>query len=220
MTVADVITNVRRKLKDVSTDSTQQTYSDELLIDLIDEECRNIWNYMLRVDPTHKLTKKEYTAVTDAVAGSDGELYVLPTDFFKFVACVWVNSGIRYPIEPRRDQSYLYGLRVVSSGRPINCYFKEDNIGFLPKPESANTIELWYTPKFTKLTAMTGTIDSIFLDYINMVYYYVTFMAFRIQNIESGLGDRFELLYDREWDNFRKSVVSRGDIKQYVRLFR
>ena len=220
MTVADAITNIRRKLKDVSTDSTQQTYSDGLLIDLIDEKCRNIWNYMLRVDPTYKLTKKEYTSVTDAVAGSDGELYTLPTDFLRFIACVWVNSGIRYPIEPRRDQNYLYGFRVVSSGRPINCYLKENTIGFLPKPELVKTIELWYSPKFTKLTATTGTIDSMILDYINMVYYYVTFMAFRIQNVESGLGDRFEMLYDREWDEFRKSVIARGDIKQYITLFR
>lgn len=86
---------------------------------------------------------------------SGTENYALPTDFYKLKSAYYLQGGIRR----RLDQFMLDELTDYESDRVLPLVSGEhllyrlmgNEIIFTPKPSSAATIELWYTPQFTPL---------------------------------------------------------------------
>ncbi len=94
------------------------------------------------------------TGAVTLVAGT--ESYSLPTDFAQMLAVYYVSGGVRYGLRevmlPEYPERQL-PLAIVCGNDLVTLMWRTlgQTLYFVPKPEAAGSIELWYTPQFVAL---------------------------------------------------------------------
>ena len=74
---------VRREARDIG---SAVFYEDDLIENVLDDWVRENWPEVVRKVPRFYLDRQSYTGITDAVAGTNDEVYTLPATFRAFLS--------------------------------------------------------------------------------------------------------------------------------------
>lgn len=206
MTVADILTRVRVNVKDQSTTSNRQQFTDATLINYLNDGQReaNILAWLLQDKATLTL-----------VSGT--REYALPGDFLTSDRVIHNNIKLEQTSLSQLDANNT-GWLSATGATPQKYYLYRTTftqIGFYPKPSTptVTAVFVYYIKQPIELTATTDTPWngwSSLVPYHSSLTYYVTYRAYRALE-ENELAN----FYYQEWVNsieqMRRGVSSTPD---------
>ena len=197
MTLSDIETAIRRNMRDTSTDSTSQRYSDSVLLDYINEQQRQINNLTWCVD-----TSTSYVLTSGTI------YYDLPTDFIaaRQVTFTDQSSNVLWLEEWSERKVYQQepSFATNSTGQPVKYFTRSSGgtaaqIAYLPYPNtssSTGTVTVWY---YAQVTDLASASDVPFDGYLPLYPYHYSIVAgvtARLKAVE-GLADEAKFYSDQ-----------------------
>jgi len=152
--VSDLVTQIR----DVADMTATAFVTDAEIVRYLDKSYRSLYMKIVKANKSFFVTSYTINVV------SNQDTYALPADFFKAVGVdLLINddNDNRITLSPfnfnqrNRNKTRFYAF---TSYRGFRYYFRGDDIVFTPIPDAANTVELWYIPDPTSITATNQTI--------------------------------------------------------------
>ena len=185
MTFAEKIADIRVLLDDTT---AKYLCPDARIKSLINKEIQKIYDKIALAGRGTKVTYKEYTFRTDAVADSNYKKYALPDDFLSLVG--EERDLVRLSGETWIPMSLVSGLNTtyhtVSEGTPSQ-YDVEGEFFYIDRaPSNADTAKFYYIPKFVKLSADEDVLPFPD-DYGDSISTYVLYMLKIMANAEQNL---------------------------------
>lgn len=148
LTAADILTRARVLLRDTSSDTTRQRFSDTQLLNWLNDGQReaNAFGFVLQSSYTFQL-----------VSGTTE--YALPTDFLTPWRVTYKGRKIEQTSFNQQDATSV-AWQTQSVGTPNGYYIylaSSPTIGFVPAPSSTSTgtIVVWYIQQTTDMTTTT-----------------------------------------------------------------
>ena len=153
LTLSDIETQIRRNLRDTSTDTSLQRYSDAVIDSLINEAQRDVVNQTWCLD-----------ASTGVVLTVNTTFYYLPTDLIAVKSARFTDSSNNtYVLEEKNERSFRQNNPdwQKQTGKPVN-YFVRDatdtatayQVAYYPIPgavSSTGTVNIEYYSQATDL---------------------------------------------------------------------
>lgn len=180
LTLAEMRTQIRRNVRDTSTDTTLQTFSNAVILSYVNEAQKEI----------NAITWSDVGFSTVAlVAGTS--YYTLPDNFLAMSQVTWTRSSTGVTLELKEDsERHLIqtnpDFERMAAGPPINYFTRQSitggnaiQIGLVPAPASTSlgTLNLQYIIQPADLSSDSDVAFDglLFLaPYHNLIVYYVS----------------------------------------------
>lgn len=132
----------------------------------INASCAQLWEKLIEAYGSDYEVASAYSITTDGT----NDHYALPADFFKLLG---VDLSLANPASNQgwvtvwrfnfasRNQFTLPNIQTLWGRTNLKYRLSGGNIWFIPLPASAQTLRLWYAPRFTPLVLDTDTFDGI-----------------------------------------------------------
>lgn len=154
LTLSEIETAIRRNMRDTSTDSTLQRYSDSLLLDFINEEQRQIVNLTWCVDTSTSYVLTSGTVYYDLPTDLIAVKQVLFTD--RSNSTIWLDEW-----SERKVYQQEPSFATDSTGEPRKYFTRSVGstalqIAYLPYPNttsSTGTVTVFYYNQATDLAS-------------------------------------------------------------------
>ena len=190
---SDILTRARLMLRDTSSDTTRQRFSDVQLLGWLNDGQReaNAFDFVMQASTTFQLT-----------AGTTE--YSLPSDFLTPWRVTYKGRKIDQTSFNQQD-AVTVAWQTQSAGTPLAYYIylaPNPTIGFVPAPASASTgtITVWYIQQTADLTS-TSQIPfngwAQLYPYHSMLAYYIAFRGFWVIGDSDQAGQ-----YMSEWQQW------------------
>lgn len=157
VTLAQLRTNARNR----ADMANSQFASDSELNSLINSSANELWDLLVSTVEDYGLT----SSTISVVAGTD--TYSLPSNFYKLrgVDLVVDGNGNAVTLKPfnfAERNAYLFTPTWNVVGLSYLRYHVVGNsIRFVPVPNQAQTVKLWYIPVLTQMSADGDTLDGV-----------------------------------------------------------
>lgn len=186
LTLSEIRTEIRRNMRDTSSTSTLQRYSDALILDYINQGQREVNNLTWAVEKTTEVTV------------SNGTIYYdMPDDYIATIKVTFLKAGQTKPIELKEEsRKSLLNSNVsweTTTGLPNSYYLRQATddstmeMAFIP-PAATTSIGTATIIYFCQPDALVSDSDVPFNDalwlvpYNNVLVYYVTARLKTIEN--------------------------------------
>lgn len=205
LTAAEIITRARLLLRDSSSDTTRQRFSDAQLLNLLNDAQREM----------NSLAMVQKASFTFTLTGGTTE-YPLPTDFLTAWRVLHKDRKMEqtsFDAEDAQSEAWM-----TASGTPQRYYIYAATtpvIGFIPAPTtvSTGTAVVYYIQQTTDMTADTETPFSGWVQaipYHSALAYFVTYRGLWLLG-DIQLADR----YAQEWalwiESARTGLINKPD---------
>lgn len=127
----------------------------------INREASKLYDLLIRTHSDYVVTVDSSTVTL--AAGT--ESYALPSDFYQLLGVFFKSGTDRYKLQRFEIDELDFGDNlpesVTAHNRSLRYSLVGSNIYFAPQPIASGTIELWYAPAMTELSAGGDSLFSV-----------------------------------------------------------
>lgn len=130
--------------------------SDSEITRYLNQSATELYDLLVEKSADYYVT----SGTVSVVAGTS--TYALPASFYKLLSAeVPLGGEMSYIMQPFAwAHRHLYGEAGWGCG-PVAYQLRGGNITFVPEPDAAYTVTVWYIPAFTDLSAGSDTLDGV-----------------------------------------------------------